>query len=77
MRTVRLAIGSLCLTICGLCNAADLSNYIAAVEYVRSLATTYDLQMKAKTEFDKAKDSTSRLMAGVKMSTRQSLKCGG
>ena len=54
--------------------AADNSNYAVAVEYVRCLATTHDLQRNAKIEVAKAKDPTSTLMTGVRTSTKAKLE---
>ena len=74
MSEVKQILGMLLIALSGLCNAADLSNYPAAVEYIRCLATTYDLQNIAKAELASTKDSTSTLMTTVRASTRANLE---
>jgi len=74
MRSRRWTVGILLVLLCQLCNAADLSNYSAAVAYVRSLATMHDLQVDGKMEFSNSRSSTSQLMTSVRMSTKANLE---
>lgn len=70
MRWVRAIAALLLLAVSGLAGAADTTNYSAAVEYIRCLATTYDLQRAGTAELAQSKDTTSRLMTGVRLSTQ-------
>ena len=74
MRTVRLLLTLLLLMMFKLAMAGDLTNYSAAVTYVRCLAKTYDLQEAAKLELSRVKDPTSVLMTNVRMSTKAKLE---
>ena len=69
MGWVRAIAALLSLAVSGLAGAADTTNYSAAVEYIRCLATTYDLQREGTEEAAQSRDTTSILMAGVRRST--------
>jgi hypothetical protein len=58
----------------GFSDAADLTNYAAAVEYINCLAKMHDLQRSAQAEITRATDSTSKLMTSVRISTRAKLE---
>jgi hypothetical protein len=74
MRWVHAMAALLSLAVSGLASAADPSNYSAAVEYIRCLATTYDLQREGSAELTHSNDGTSKLMTGVRMSTEANKK---
>ena len=74
MNSARWMAGLISLLVWSASCAADNSNYAAAVEYIRCLATTNDLQRNAKMEVAKAKDPTSTLMTSVRMSTKAKLE---
>ena len=69
MTWLRAIAALLLLAVSGLASAADTTNYSAAVEYIRCLATTYDLQREGTAEATQSRDTTSMLTAGVRRST--------
>lgn len=69
MRWVRAIAAFFSLAASGLSSAADTTNYAAAVEYIRCLATTYDLQREGAADLAQSKDATSKLMTSVRIST--------
>lgn len=70
MTTIKAIAALLFLLLSLNANSQETSNYEFAVRYVQGLATTYDLQVGAKKEYAEATNPQSKLLTGIRSSTR-------